>query len=392
MAITLARRAHDFEASIVRELLNVGNRPGMRSLAGGLPDPAFFPVAQLEAATRTVLGAPSRAERALQYGPTEGLAELRSRLASTPAVQRVTGAAADDFVVTTGSQQALHLLTAALVDPGDAVVVDDPCYLGARQVLKAAEARLVGVPVDDEGLRVDVLTDRLRAGLRPRLVYTVPAYQNPSGAVLSADRGAALVALARHYGFVVVEDDAYGALGFANDPTPPPMGSDAPDVVVTVGTVSKVLAPGLRVGWLRAPDVLRTAIVRSKQSFDLHTSTFTQSIVAEILADSAFLDRHLATVRERYASRGAALAEALARGGASFAAPRGGLFLWVRLPGVDTAVLFETALAHDLMFVPGNAFAIDEPWCEHARLSFATLPASTLRVCGAELVGLAGIG
>jgi 2-aminoadipate transaminase len=391
MAITLARRADSYEASIVRELLTVGDRPGMRSLAGGLPDPCSFPAERLEAAARAVLRSPTRAERALQYGPTDGLPELRARLTSTPSVQRVSSATDDELVVTTGSQQAVHLLATVLIDPGDTVVVDDPCYLGASQVLRAAGAQLVGVPVDEQGLRVDLLADRLRAGLRPRLVYTVPAFQNPSGAVLSAERGAVLVALARRYGFVVVEDDAYGALGFGSDAPPPePMGSDAADVVVTLGTVSKVLAPGLRVGWLRAPRELRAAVVRTKQAIDLHTSTFTQALVAELLADHAFLEAHLALIRGRYASRGAALAGALA--GASFAAPSGGLFMWVRLHDVDTNELFDAALARSLMFVPGRAFAVDESWSEYMRLSFATLPEETLRACAAEIIHLAGLG
>jgi 2-aminoadipate transaminase len=391
MAIKLAHRAQSFEASVVRELLTVGERPEMRSLAGGLPDPHSFPVERLEAASRAVLQAPDRAERALQYGSTEGLPELRALLATTPVVQRVSGTTEADFVITAGSQQAVHLLSAVLIDPGDTVVVDDPCYLGARQVLHAGGAKLLGIPVDDDGLCVDRLADRLRAGLRPRLVYTVSAHQNPSGAVLSAERRAALINLARRYEFVIVEDDAYGALGFDGRPEPTPMGSDAPDVVVTVGTISKVLAPGLRVGWLRAPEALRTAVVRTKQAFDLHTSTFTQSIVAEVLTDNAFLESHVACLRARYASRAAALADAFTLDRASFTPPRGGLFLWVHLHGVNTTELFEAALARDVMFVPGNAFAVEAPWREHARLSFATLPEPTLRDCAAELIQLAGL-
>lgn len=393
MTITLARRAGGYEASIVRELLTVGDRPGMRSLAGGLPDPQSFPSARLEAAARAVLRSPLGAERALQYGPTDGLPELRALLTATPAVQRAAGATDDEFVVTTGSQQALHLLAAVLTDPGDSVVVDDPCYLGASQVLRAAGATLVGMPVDAHGQRIDALADRLRAGLRPKLVYTVPAYQNPSGAVLSGERGARLVELARHYGFVVIEDDAYGALGFgAGAPPPESMGSAAPDVVVTLGTVSKVLAPGLRVGWLRAQGELRAAVVRTKQAIDLHTSTFTQSLVAELLADHAFLTSHLACITSRYESRAAALAGALRVGSASFAAPNGGLFMWVQLPGVDTTSLFEAALAHGVMFVPGRAFAVDASCDEHMRLSFATLPESTLVTCATEIIRLAGLG
>jgi len=347
-------------------------------------------VARLDAAVRAVFGTANRAQRALQYGPTEGFAELRALLAATSAVQRVTGATDDDFVVTTGSQQALHLLSAVLVDAGDPVVVDDPCYLGARQVLTGVGARLVGVPVDRDGLRVDVLEDRLRAGVRPRLVYTVPVFQNPTGAVLAADRRSALIGLARRYGFVVIEDDAYGALGFDGSRTAPaPLGTDAPDVAVTVGTVSKVVAPGLRVGWLRAPEPIRAAVVRAKQAFDLHTSTFAQSVVAELVADTVFLDRHVACLRQRYASRASALAGAFTGDGASVAVPSGGLFLWVHLPGVDTTALFEDALTHQVMFVPGCAFAVEQSWGEYARCSFATLPESTLRECARVLVRLA---
>ncbi len=388
MAITLARRATQIEASITRELLTVGERPGMRSLAGGLPDPGSFPTARLQRAVQSILGAPNRAERALQYGPTDGLPELRSLLSTTPQVQRAAGAEADEFVITTGSQQAVHLLASVLADRGETVVVDDPCYLGARQVLLAAGAELVGIPVDHDGLRVDLLADRLRAGLRPRYLYTVPAFQNPTGAVLSAERGVALLDLARTYGFLVIEDDAYGALGFGALP-PAALGTSAPDIVITLGTTSKVIAPGLRIGWLRAPAEVRAAVVRTKQSIDLHTSSFSQLLVADLLADHEFLDNHLETIRGRYAARAAALSDALGSGGATFAAPRGGLLVWARLPGVDTASLLDRALEHQVMFVPGSAFAVDACWREHARLSFATLPEPALRAAGHDLMQLA---
>ena len=257
--------------------------------------------------------------------------------------------------------------------------------------MAAAGNQLIGIPVDRDGLRVDVLENRLRAGLRPRYVYTVPAFQNPSGAVLSADRGAALIALARHYHFVVVEDDAYGALAFDSAP-PTPLGNDAPDVVVTLGTTSKVIAPGLRVGWLRAPSAVAAAVVRTKQAIDLHTSSLTQLIVAELLADSDFLGHHLGRTRLRYAARAAVLEDVLGCDGVSFSSPRGGLFVWAHLLGVDTTALLDAALAHNLMFVPGPAFAVDIAWNEHARISFATLPETTLRTAATELVQLAGLG
>lgn len=382
MAIMLARRSDELESSIVRELLSVGDRPGMRSLAGGLPDPALFPAARLAAACATVLGDAARAGRALQYGPTPGLGELREALTHAPLVQRLPSVEPDDLVVTTGSQQALDLLARVLVDAGDTVAVDDPCYLGARQAFTAAGARLAGVPLDADGMRVDVLADRLRAGLRPRFVYTVPAFQNPTGAVLAPKRARELVELAREYGFVIVEDDAYGALGF-DGAAPVPMGVDAPDVVITTGTVSKVLAPGLRIGWLRAPAPVRAAVVRAKQAGDLHTSTLNQLLVADVLADDAFVTAHVAGIRASYAPRARALAAAV---GAP--APRGGLFAWARLAGVDTQSLLDRAIAHDVMFVPGGAFAIEESWFEHVRLSFATLPTLQLLDAARALLAL----
>jgi 2-aminoadipate transaminase len=383
MAVTLARRNEELESSLVRDLLAVGDRPGMRSLAGGLPDPAWFPVARLQAAVSRVLSDPTATTRALQYGPTDGLRELREQLTMTPAVQRVRGVAPDELVVTAGSQQALHLMASVLVDRGDEVVTDDPCYLGARQVLRAAGAQLVGIQLDAEGMRVDELADRLRGGLRPRLVYTVPAFHNPTGALLTRERGDALIHLAEHYGFLILEDDAYGALGFSGVEPPEPLANRAPDRVVTVGTVSKVLAPGLRVGWLRAPRELCAAITLTKQAVDLHTSSLSQAIVRDVFADAAFLEAHLVALRASYARRARVLAGAI---GAN--PPQGGLFVWARFPGIDTSALLERAMPRGVMFVPGSAFAIEQTWREHARLSFATLAEADLLVAAHDLVAL----
>jgi 2-aminoadipate transaminase len=271
----------------------------------------------------------------------------------------------------------------ALLDDGDTVAVDDPCYLGAQQALLASGARLIGVPVDDGGMNVDALAQRLRAGERPRLVYTVPNFQNPTGAVLTAGRRAALVELAREYGFVIVEDDAYHSLWF-DAPPPAPIGALDADRVVSVGSCSKVLAPGLRVGWMRAPAWLRDALVRAKQACDLHTSTLTQALVADVLGDESFLDTHLARVRATYAPKAHALAAALDGFGDGPPA-RGGMFLWRRLPGVDTEALLERAIADHVAFVPGGAFAVERRWNEHLRLSFATLPVAELEGAAATL-------
>ncbi|HEY1738947.1 MAG TPA: PLP-dependent aminotransferase family protein [Acidimicrobiia bacterium] len=368
--------------STIRDLLAVTEQPGMRSLAGGLPEPALFPAERLARAAETVLGSTSAlAAGALQYGPTDGTRALREILAAASALHGLPASDPDAFIVTTGSQQALDLVARALLDDGDTVAVDDPCYLGAQQALLVSGARLIGVPVDDGGMNVDALAQRLRAGERPRLVYTVPNFQNPTGAVLTAGRRAALVELAREYGFVIVEDDAYHSLWF-DAPPPAPIGALDDDRVVSVGSCSKVLAPGLRVGWMRAPAWLRDTLVRAKQACDLHTSTLTQALVADVLGDESFLDTHLARIRATYAPKAHALAAALDGFGDGPPA-RGGMFLWRRLSGIDTGELLERAITDHVAFVPGGAFAVERRWNEHLRLSFATLPV-------AELEGAAG--
>ncbi len=257
--------------------------------------------------------------------------------------------------------------------------------LGARQALLASGARIVGVPVDERGLQVDVLASRLHDGLRPRLVYTVPNFQNPTGAVLAQERRRELVALAHRYGFVIVEDDPYHALWF-DAPPPPPIGALDGERVVSLGSCSKVLAPGLRVGWLRAPAWLRETVVRVKQACDLHTSTLAQALVTDVLADGAFVAAHLEHIRRTYAAKARALAGALDGWGGG-RHPRGGMFLWRRLAGADTDALLERAVAAGVAFVPGAAFAVDRAASEHMRLSFATLPIDELTAAAAILRG-----
>src|SRR4051794_30127280 len=227
-------------SSTIRDLLAITEQPGMRSLAGGLPEASRFPRARLAAAAARVLDE-MHAPAALQYGPTDGARALRELLAGADVLHGLPPSDPDGFLVTAGSQQAIDLVASALVAPGDVVVVDDPCYLGAHQALFAAGAEIVGVPVDADGLCVDVLQSRLRAGLRPRLVYTVANFQNPTGAVLALDRRQALVELARRYGFVIVEDDPYHALWF-DAPPPASLGALDDDRVVSLGSCSKILA------------------------------------------------------------------------------------------------------------------------------------------------------
>jgi 2-aminoadipate transaminase len=351
----------------------------MLSLAGGLPaaealDPAPFRSAFERALQRVGPYGPV----ALQYGATEGLAELRALIACD--AHELDGrSAADDVLVTTGSQQAIDLITRVLIDPGDVVVAERPAYLGSLQAIAAAGAQVVSVAVDADGMRTDELEHELRRGLRPKLCSVVPNFQNPSGATLAADRRAHLGALAEHYGFVIVEDDPYRDLRFRGQPLSPIRRHT--DLAITLGSTSKVLAPGLRVGWAIAPGALRGPMVRAKQAADLHTSTTTQLLAHELLADGAFMHEHIAALRTCYSTRCDALVVALRAefgAAADLTVPDGGFFVWARLRDIDTAALLPHALDEGVAFVPGNAFTTDRSCHDHARLSFASLPVDGL--------------
>lgn len=369
----LSRAARRVPSSAIRDLLALTASDDVLSLAGGLPalgevdDPVMADIAA------RVVGDPA----GLQYGPTEGWPPLRAwiaaRLADSPGAPP---AACDDIRVTHGSQQAIDLVVRALVDAGDTVVVERPTYLGAVQALAPADARVQAVPVDDDGMDTERLAAALAGGLRPRLCYLAPTFQNPSGSVMSAERRAHLGDLAGRYGFVVVDDDPYRELGFESPPrrlrhwVPP-------ELSVTLGTFSKILAPGLRVGWVHGPAWLVASLTRLKQATDLHTSTAAQRIVAEAVALPGWLDRRTAHLVELYRHRAGVLTTELrTRAGERIevGAARGGMFLWARLPGdADAAALLPRALHHGVAFVPGAAFACDDTASPHLRLCFATL-------------------
>jgi 2-aminoadipate transaminase len=378
----LAARAERLVSSAIRDLLHLAERPDVLSLAGGLPDGSTFPVERVAAATERALRSLGRyGSPSLQYGATEGLAEFRD-WAAHGSVVHPSFAMPEHVLVTTGSQQGLDLLARTLVDAGEVAIVEDPVYLGARQVLLAAGARLVGVPVDRNGLDVDVLATKLRSGLRPRLVYTVPHFQNPTGAVLSSDRRIRLAGLAEQYGFVVVEDDPYVALSF-DGARLESLGALAPDHVVTLASASKVLSPGIRVGWLRAPAWLRRTLVLAKQAVDLHTATLNQLVALDVLSDDTFMRAHLETLRSTYATRGAALHDALA-GLFETEAPRGGMFLWGEAER-DTTEAFDAAIAEGVAYVPGVAFGVDLDRTRAVRLAYATLEVDALRDAATRL-------
>jgi 2-aminoadipate transaminase len=375
----LSRRAAGASSSVIRDLLRLVDRPGVLSLAGGLPAPEGFPVDRIRlAAERALAGGGRYGVTALQYGPTEGDDELRDLAAAR------LGAPAHDVLITTGSQQGLDLVARALVDPGDVVVVEAPSYLGALQALRACEPVFAEVGTDECGLRTDVLEDLLVAGLRPKLLYTVPNFQNPSGATLPLERRRHLAALADRFGFLIVEDDPYGVLRFRGEHVASIRTFS--DRVVTLGTASKLLAPGLRVAWLAAPEWLFGSLVRLKQAADLHTSSLAQRIAADVLADHDFLAAHVRRVGAIYRERCDALAAAVVDT-VDVVVPDGGMFLWGRVCGdaIDTTELLPRAVELGVAFVPGAAFHVGDGGHESVRLSFSTLTPAELAEAASRL-------
>ncbi|MFI5564205.1 PLP-dependent aminotransferase family protein [Amycolatopsis japonica] len=373
MSLPLARRMDGVTSSPVRDLLALTARPGVISFAGGVPAPELFDVDGLRAAFDRAL-ADGPAQRALQYSPTEGNPRLRELLA-----ERLSGrgvpTTVDDLLITTGSQQGLQLLSTALLDPGATVLVEEPVYLSALQCFQLAEARIVPVPGDEEGID-PVALDEIAARERPSLLYLVPTFSNPSGRTVSPERRRALAEVIARHGFWLVEDDPYHELRYRAEREEPL--SARPELAgrtIYLGTFSKVISPGMRLGWFRAPTELLRRVTILKQATDLHTSTIDQAAAAEYLA-AADLDAHVrrlcATYRVR---RDAMMAElpAITPPGTTWTDPDGGMFVWVTLPGsADTDRLLPEALRHDVAYVPGSAFQVGEPDRSALRLSFAS--------------------
>ena len=383
MEPTLSRRARAMRRSDVRDLLRHASLPGMVSLAGGLPAAELFDVEGVRAATLAALEADGAA--ALQYGMTEGQPGLRAAIVAL-LHERGIAADAEGLVVTTGSQQGLDLVARALLDEGDAVVVERPSYLAALQALGLQGPAWRSIGVDDEGGRVEDL-DAACDGVRPKLVYVVPNFANPTGACMSLERRRALVRWAAARGVVVLEDDPYGELRTRGAPLPSlaALATQVPGASDWVGhasTLSKTIAPGLRVGWLLLPAWLREAVVLLKQAADLHTSSIAQEVARRYL-ESGRLPARLAVVRAEYATRRDALADALAQGFGerlSVRVPDGGMFLWARFTdGTDARALLPRALERGVMFVPGDAFYVDAPDASSLRLNFSAASPERLR-------------
>ena len=388
MPIAFADRLNNVETSAIRELFKLLGKPGIISFAGGFPDSAMFDVEGIRAASNAALAEEPGA--ALQYGATEGYQPLREQLAAFMAAKGASDVAPEQLIVTTGSQQALDLLGKTLINPGDKVIVEGPTFLATIQCFRLYGAELISAPIDGDGVKTDEL-ERLIAEHRPKFVYLIPTFGNPSGAMLSLERRKKVLELAVKYQTLVVEDDPYGDLYFGAAPPPSLLALSAQvpgsrDWLAHCGSLSKVLSPGLRVGWLMAPPELLAKATMCKQFSDAHTSTFAQATAAQYLK-AGRMPATLAHVRAVYAERAQAMSDALrAELGAAvdFVQPQGGLFVWARLTGAGGAVqdgnlLAQRAIAKGVAFVPGAPFFCANPDPATLRLSFATADVAKIR-------------
>ena len=367
---TLARRALKMNPSVIREILKVTEKPGIISFAGGLPSPKTFPISEFAAACEAVLKGKgeSYGQAALQYAASEGYAPLREMVAKALPWK----VDASQVLITTGSQQGLDLIAKVLIDADSRILVETPTYLGALQAFTPMEPEVVSVDTDDEGVLIDDLKAK-SAGAR--FLYVLPNYQNPTGRTMSEERRAALSAAAAKIGLPIVEDNPYGDLWF-DAPPPLPLTARNPEGCVYLGSFSKVLAPGLRLGFMVAPADLMPKLLQAKQAADLHSPGFNQRMIAEVM-QGGFLDRHVPTIRALYKSQRDAMLAALSREMAGLDVvwnkPVGGMFLWARLPeGMRAVELLPKAVDKGVAFVPGAAFYADHADPRTLRLSFVT--------------------
>jgi len=377
-----AERADQLQASFIREILKITQQPEIISFAGGLPSPLTFPVEEMQVAYDKVLRESGKV--ALQYGPTDGYLPLRQWIAdslSTDGVKIVP----EQVLMTSGSQQALDLLGKVLIDEGSRVLVETPSYLGALQAFSVYRPEFRSVATDDHGLVPSSIAEVADGA---RLLYALPNFQNPTGRTLSAERRVELVETCARLGLPLIEDDPYGALSYKGDPLPKMVAMN-PDGVIYMGSFSKVLTPGIRLGYVVAPLPLVRRLELAKQAADLHTSQLTQMVVHEVIKDG-FLQQHIPKIRSLYGNQCQAMLDALTEffpAGVEWTKPEGGMFIWVTLPKhIDAIKLLDEAIAQKVAFVPGAPFYANDPATNTLRLSFVTVPPERIRT-GIEILG-----
>ena len=370
-----SERAQQLQSSFIREILKITQRPEIISFAGGLPSPATFPVDVMKAAYDKVLSETGKV--ALQYGPTDGYGPLREWIANSLSTEG-SRILPEQILMTSGSQQALDLLGKVLIDEGSRVLVETPSYLGALQAFSVYRPEFKSVDTDEHGL---VPSSIAAVAEGARLLYSLPNFQNPTGRTLSIERRQELVETCARLGVPLIEDDPYGALSYRGEPMPKMVAMN-PDGVIYMGSFSKVLTPGIRLGYVCAPLPLVRRLELAKQAADLHTAQLTQMVVYDVVKDG-FLDRHIPTIRTLYGNQCQAMLDAMDQHfpkEVTWTRPEGGMFIWVTLPqSIDAMKLLDQSLAARVAFVPGAPFYANDAATNTLRLSFVTVPPERIR-------------
>ncbi|MGB9666086.1 MAG: PLP-dependent aminotransferase family protein [Candidatus Cryosericum sp.] len=373
-----SERALASRPSEIRELLKLIDSPEIISLAGGMPDDRFFPIERVVEASTYALR--EYGKKALQYGSTEGIKKLRVLLMDRMEKEGVQGIGLENIIISTASQQGLSLVSQIFVNPGDTVVVEEPSYLGAIQACASMQARFCTVPLDQDGMKMDILEEKLKelqkSNIRPKFLYTCPNFHNPAGVTMTLERRRQLIELADKYDLLIIEDDPYGEIRFEGDPIPSLLALGGKERVVALRTFSKISFPGLRLGWIVAREDIMNKIVIAKQAADLCSPALTQYIAYEFIS-RGWMDEYLAVVREEYPKKKNAMIAALEQyfpTGSSWTNPEGGLFVWVKTPeGIDTAAIFREAIAAKVAYVVGIAFYPHRDDNTHMRLNFSAV-------------------
>ena len=378
-----SKRATAIKSSVIREILKVTGRPEVISFAGGLPSDASFPVPQLKAAFEKVMTDAPQA--ALQYSTTDGYAPLREWVAAQKSVDGAS-ITPEQVIIVSGSQQALDLIGKVFINEGDKVLVEAPTYLGALQAFDLFFPKYVSIQSDENGLDAEQLSAEQAEGAK--FLYALPNFQNPTGRLMTEERRQALVNKARELNLLVIEDDPYGELWYTSAP-PPSLLSRMPERVIQMGSFSKILAPGLRLGYIVAPEEIARKFEQVKQATDLHTATLTQRAVYEVVKDG-FLNEHIPTIRKLYHAQAQAMLGALAEhmpAGVKWNQPAGWMFLWLEIPeGMDAEEMLKKALTRNIAYVPGTPFYANEPVRNTMRLAFVTVPEEKIRA-GVKVLG-----
>ncbi|EEI24867.1 aminotransferase-like domain-containing protein [Lentilactobacillus hilgardii] len=373
MTYQFSDRVPESDEDPVGNILKVAGSPDVISFAGGLPAPELFPVAELKRVTDEVYDESGR--QALQYSTAIGYPQLREQIVKRMAHQGVK-TTIDNIMISTGSQQSIDLTAKMFVNPGDTVIVEKPTYLCALDVFRSYGAHIVGVDMDENGMKIDQLEKAVAENPNTKFIYTIPNFQNPTGRTMSADRRERMIEIADNYDIMIVEDDPYGAIRFAGDDIEPIKFYDDHERVIYLSTFSKILAPGLRLGWIVAEKSLIKKFTLMKQSADVHSDNLTQHIVAKFMSEYD-IDDHIDKIKQVYRKRERVMMnaiEAFFPKNVHYSHPEGGLFIWVEVPGdVDTKALFDTCIKHNVAFVPGEPFYPDAVTPGTFRLNYSNM-------------------